>query len=86
MTKNEKEALKKGFIRQWRHASALMRDAEKHPGIRADAQACKWRAIGAKYLTCDILLADHDDIEAYTTVKKWIQEAEDKAGYHLIRL
>lgn len=80
MTKNEKEALKKGFIRQWYHASMLMRDAEKNPSMMEDAQKSKWHAIGAKYLVKDILQASLNETETWILISKWIQEAEYKAS------
>lgn len=88
MTKNEKEALKKGFIRQWYHASMLMLDAEKNPNpyMREAAQKSKLRAIGARYLVRDILLAslNENETETWLLISKWIHEAERKAGCRLI--
>lgn len=84
MTKNKKEALKKGFIRQWYHASMLRWDAEKNPSMMEDAQKSKWRAIGARYLVKDILQASLNETETWLLINKWIHEAERKAGCKLI--
>lgn len=87
MTKAEKEALKKGFIAQWYHAAALLRDAQEKPDMMPAAQSAIDRAVGAKYLAEDILKAnpEYEGPNVYVMVREWAMDAESNAGFSLHR-
>lgn len=87
MTKAEKEALKKGFIAQWYHAAALLRDAQEKPDMIPAAQSAIDRAVGAKYLAEDILKAnpEYEGPDVYVMIREWAMDAESNAGFSLHR-
>lgn len=88
MTKAEKEALKNGFTQQWYHAAMLMKDVQAgKKDLLPAVQNAIDRAVGAKYLTEDVLGAnpEYAGPDVWVQVRDWAFEAEAKAGFSLHR-